>query len=99
MTDATAATSVRPFRIEIPRADVGYPYDRLASARWPGELPGVAWARGVPADYLRELARGRRRRAGMGDNAPEGSDTDVVARNRRTVACRPLARFGPGRPA
>lgn len=56
MTDATAATSVRPFRIEIPRADVGYPYDRLASARWPGELPGVGWARGVPADYLRELA-------------------------------------------
>lgn len=31
---------IRPFRIEIPQADLDYLDDRLANARWPGELPG-----------------------------------------------------------
>jgi hypothetical protein len=31
---------IRPFRIEIPQADLDYLHDRLANARWPGELPG-----------------------------------------------------------
>lgn len=48
--------SMQPFRIEIPRVDVEYLHDRLANARWPGELPGVEWARGVPLGYLKELA-------------------------------------------
>jgi epoxide hydrolase len=48
--------SMQPFRIEIPQADVEYLHDRLAHARWPGELPGVDWARGVPLGYLKELA-------------------------------------------
>ena len=39
---------IQPFRIEIPQADVDYLHDRLANARWPGELPGVGWTRGVP---------------------------------------------------
>src|SRR5689334_24406672 len=47
---------IQPFRIEIPQADVEYLHDRLASARWPGELPGVAWTRGIPLGYLKELA-------------------------------------------
>ncbi|HXT93767.1 MAG TPA: epoxide hydrolase [Trebonia sp.] len=47
---------MQPFRIEIPQADVEYLHDRLASARWPGELPGVEWARGVPLGYLKDLA-------------------------------------------
>jgi epoxide hydrolase len=47
---------IRPFRIEIPQTDLDYLNDRLANARWPGELPGVGWARGVPLGYLRELA-------------------------------------------
>jgi epoxide hydrolase len=46
----------RPFRVEIPQADLEDLHDRLANARWPGELPGVGWSRGVPLDYLRELA-------------------------------------------
>jgi pimeloyl-ACP methyl ester carboxylesterase len=46
----------RPFRIEIPEADLDHLRDRLATARWPGELPGVEWTRGVPLGYLRELA-------------------------------------------
>jgi pimeloyl-ACP methyl ester carboxylesterase len=48
--------SVQPFRVEIPQADVDYLHDRLAGARWPGEVPGVGWTRGVPLGYLTELA-------------------------------------------
>jgi len=48
--------AIRPFRIEIPQADLDYLHGRLANARWPGELPGVGWERGVPLGYLMELA-------------------------------------------
>jgi epoxide hydrolase len=47
---------IQPFRIEIPQADVDDLHGRLAGARWPGELPGVGWTRGVPPGYLKELA-------------------------------------------
>jgi pimeloyl-ACP methyl ester carboxylesterase len=48
--------SIDPFRIEIPQAELDYLNDRLASARWPGVLPGLGWTRGIPLGYLRELA-------------------------------------------
>src|SRR5260370_39132050 len=47
---------IQPFRIEVPQADADYLHDRLASARWPGELPGTGWERGIPPGYLTELA-------------------------------------------
>jgi epoxide hydrolase len=47
---------IRPFRIEIPQTELDDLHDRLAHARWPGELPGEGWARGVPPGYLGELA-------------------------------------------
>ncbi|MFC7535174.1 epoxide hydrolase family protein [Actinoplanes sp. GCM10030250] len=47
---------MRPFRIEIPEADVQDLRDRLARTRWTPEIPGQGWQRGVPVDYLRELA-------------------------------------------
>lgn len=53
MTDDIA---VRPFRIEIPQADLDDLHDRLGRARWSAQLPGTDWARGVPVDYLRALA-------------------------------------------
>ncbi|MGH2518028.1 MAG: epoxide hydrolase family protein [Ktedonobacterales bacterium] len=49
-------TSIRPFRIEIPQADLDDLRDRLARTRWPDELPGAGWSRGVPLSYLKELA-------------------------------------------
>jgi epoxide hydrolase len=49
-------TEIRPFRINIPQADLDDLHDRLASTRWPDELPGVGWSRGVPLGYLKELA-------------------------------------------
>ena len=50
------AAEIRPFRIDIPQADLDDLHDRLARTRWPDELPGVGWSRGVPVGYLRELA-------------------------------------------
>jgi epoxide hydrolase len=57
MTKADRSTAdIRPFRIDIPQADLDDLGDRLARTRWPDELPGVGWSRGVPLGYLRELA-------------------------------------------
>lgn len=49
-------TKIRPFRIEVPQADLDDLHERLARTRWPDELHGVGWDDGVPLDYLRELA-------------------------------------------
>jgi hypothetical protein len=51
-----ASRAVRQFRIEIPQADLDSLHGRLDNARWPGELPGVEWTRGIPLGYLKELA-------------------------------------------
>ncbi|MGN9765232.1 epoxide hydrolase family protein [Micromonospora sp. SD12] len=45
-----------PFRIDIPQADLDDLRDRLTRTRWPRQLPGDGWSRGVPLDYLRDLA-------------------------------------------
>ncbi|HCT80310.1 MAG TPA: epoxide hydrolase [Micromonosporaceae bacterium] len=46
--------SITPFRIEIPQADLDDLNRRLELTRWPDELPGVGWTRGVPLSYLQE---------------------------------------------
>jgi pimeloyl-ACP methyl ester carboxylesterase len=48
--------TIKPFKIDIPQADLDDLRDRLARTRWPDELPGVGWSRGVPLGYLKELA-------------------------------------------
>jgi epoxide hydrolase len=52
----TNQAQIRPFRIDIPQADLEDLRDRLALTRWPSETPGVGWSRGVPVGYLKELA-------------------------------------------
>lgn len=47
---------IRPFSIAIPQADLDNLRERLAQTRWPDELSGTGWSRGVPLAYLRELA-------------------------------------------
>jgi pimeloyl-ACP methyl ester carboxylesterase len=47
---------MKPFRIEIPQADLDDLHSRLERTRWPDELPDVGWERGVPLDYLKDLA-------------------------------------------
>jgi epoxide hydrolase len=53
---ARSEAEIQPFRIEIPQADLDDLRERLARSRWPSELPGLGWSRGVPLGYLRELA-------------------------------------------
>lgn len=48
--------SIESFRVDIPQADLDHLHDRLATARWPGELPGVGRSRGIPLAELRDLA-------------------------------------------
>ncbi|WP_327350531.1 epoxide hydrolase family protein [Streptomyces sp. NBC_01304] len=55
-TVAPPETTVQPFRIEVPQADLDDLQDRLARTRWSAALSGAGWERGVPVDYLKELA-------------------------------------------
>ncbi|WP_204012031.1 epoxide hydrolase family protein [Virgisporangium aurantiacum] len=47
---------MRPFRIDIPQADLDDLRTRLAGTRWPDPLPGDSWQTGVPVTWLRQLA-------------------------------------------
>jgi epoxide hydrolase len=47
---------IQPFTISIPQSALDDLEDRLARTRWPNELPGVDWSRGVALGYLQELA-------------------------------------------
>ncbi len=49
-------TNIEPFRIDVPQADLDDLRARLANTRWPVELAGTQWERGVPLPYLRDLA-------------------------------------------
>jgi pimeloyl-ACP methyl ester carboxylesterase len=52
----TEETPIRPFRVDVPQADVDDLRERLRRTRWPRELPGLGWSRGVPLGELRALA-------------------------------------------
>lgn len=51
----TSDADIRPFRIEVPQADLDDLRERLSRTRWPDELPGDGWSDGVPLGYLKEL--------------------------------------------
>src|SRR5947208_5883219 len=48
--------NIQPFKIAISQADLDNFRDRLARTRWPAQLPGDGWSRGVPVEYLKDLA-------------------------------------------
>ena len=48
--------SIQPFTINIPQVDLDDLRDRLGRTRWPDEVHGVGWSRGVPLDYIKGLA-------------------------------------------
>jgi microsomal epoxide hydrolase len=52
----TNDAQIRPFRIDIPQADLDDLRARLARTRWPDQLADVGWDYGIPLDYLRDLA-------------------------------------------
>jgi len=58
MTNSKSAqpTDIRPFRVEIPQADLDDLNDRLARTRFPAAAPGDDWTYGVPNSYLAETA-------------------------------------------
>ncbi|MGW6919382.1 epoxide hydrolase family protein [Kitasatospora sp. NPDC054939] len=49
------STEIRPFRIDIPQADLDDLRERLLRTRWPDELPDAGWEYGVALPYLKEL--------------------------------------------
>jgi pimeloyl-ACP methyl ester carboxylesterase len=51
----TNPNDIRPFRIDVAPADLADLRDRLANVRWPAQLPGTGWERGVPVEYLKDL--------------------------------------------
>ncbi|WP_194540572.1 epoxide hydrolase family protein [Paenibacillus sp. JZ16] len=48
--------AIRPFRIEIPQAELDDLERRLVHTRWPDELPGVEWSYGTPLQVVKEMA-------------------------------------------
>ncbi|QFZ19734.1 epoxide hydrolase family protein [Saccharothrix syringae] len=46
---------IRPFRIDVPQAELDDLHTRLANTRWSRPLPG-GWDRGVPVEVVREFA-------------------------------------------
>ena len=46
---------VQPFKIQVPEAVLDDLRERLASTRWPDELPGSGWDYGSNLDYIKEL--------------------------------------------
>lgn len=52
----TNDSSIKPFEINIPQEALDDLRERLTRTRWPEQLPGSGWERGVPLDYLKDLA-------------------------------------------
>jgi pimeloyl-ACP methyl ester carboxylesterase len=51
-----AERAITPFTLSINDDAVTDLKTRLVRTRWPEQLPGLAWHRGVPVDYLRRVA-------------------------------------------
>ncbi|MGY1886213.1 epoxide hydrolase family protein [Blastococcus sp. SYSU DS0753] len=51
-TPTTSSTGIRPFRVEIPQADLDDLLARLGRTRFPAPAPGDDWTYGVPNSYL-----------------------------------------------
>ncbi|GGL18231.1 microsomal epoxide hydrolase [Sphaerisporangium melleum] len=48
-------TEIKPFRVDVPQAELDDLWRRLAAVRWPGQVTGAGWSRGVPLAYLKDL--------------------------------------------
>src|SRR3712207_265956 len=48
-------TEITPFQIAISQEQIDDLHRRLDRTRWPRQIPGTGWERGVPLDYLQEL--------------------------------------------
>jgi pimeloyl-ACP methyl ester carboxylesterase len=48
-------TEIQPYTINIPQADLDDLRDRLRKTRWPSQVPGQGWTRGLPVDHAKTL--------------------------------------------
>jgi epoxide hydrolase len=55
-SESRESHEIRPFRIDVPQAELDDLRHRLARTRWPARPRVDDWSRGVPVDYLRNLA-------------------------------------------
>ena len=79
---------IRPFRIEIPQAQLDDLHDRLDRTRWPDELPGVGAAYGAPLADVRDLADHWRHGYDWRATRPSSTSSRSSRRDRRPE--RPL---------
>ena len=69
MAKTNTETAIRPFRIRIPEEELRDLRERLGRTRWPDDLPGTGWSRGVPVVYHEwETAAGRVPAIGRSDD-------------------------------
>ncbi|WP_169581456.1 MULTISPECIES: epoxide hydrolase [Microbacterium] len=54
MDTATGTADIRPFRVDIPQADLDDLRERLSRTRLPQPAPSDDWASGTPVSYLRD---------------------------------------------
>jgi pimeloyl-ACP methyl ester carboxylesterase len=52
----TTSQSIKPFRIEVPQAELDELSARLAATRWPGEVTGAGTSYGMPLAVVQRLA-------------------------------------------
>ena len=55
--DEMTDMAIRPYRVEVPQAELDELARRLRDVRWPDELPGVGDAYGQTVERVRELTR------------------------------------------
>jgi pimeloyl-ACP methyl ester carboxylesterase len=48
--------NIKPFRIAIPQKELKELQDRIKRTRWPDEISGQGWKRGMPLEYTKKLA-------------------------------------------
>jgi pimeloyl-ACP methyl ester carboxylesterase len=53
---AMTSTAIRPFRVDVPQAELDDLQDRLARTRWPDDYEGVGWDYGTDLATMKELA-------------------------------------------
>ena len=48
---------ISPFRIEATQGILDDLRNRLRRTRWPEQVPGTGWTRGIDLDYMKDLVR------------------------------------------
>jgi pimeloyl-ACP methyl ester carboxylesterase len=56
VVDDAAVAGVQPFRVAIAETELDDLHDRIRRIRWPRSWTDDGWTRGVPINYLRQLA-------------------------------------------